>query len=80
MDISEHLEQFYLEFYDTCQLGANIEASILKRAHTNMLTSEEIKTLLNMGRMIHKTRQIAIHDSVWWEPITDARSNNNVSG
>ena len=77
MNIWEDLEQFYLEFYDECQMGSNADARILTRAKVNSLTIEEIKTLLNMGRMIHKTRQIAHHDSAWWEPITNKKAENN---
>ncbi len=77
MNISENLERFYLEFYDECQFGANSDARILTRAKVNSLTVEDIKTLLNMGRMMHKTRQIANHDSAWWEPITNKRSTDN---
>lgn len=77
MNISEHLEQFYLDFYDECQFGANSDACILKRAEVHALTVEEIKTLLNMGRIMHKIRLIASHDTAWWEPITNTRSDDN---
>lgn len=71
------LQQLYLSFCHECEQNVldpqdlqdlkTIDNRIAEIAHENMLSTEELKALLDKGRVIHGKALIGgLHRSAWW--------------
>ena len=80
------VQKLYLSFCYECEKNGldpqdlqdlkKIDNRIAEIAHENMLSPEEVKWLLDKGRVIHSKALIGVHRNAWWL-MPKKGSNNN---